>query len=433
MLYRPYPAQSTLTSTRDKPQACCAGRNCCAEPRSRPDQTQTRSNLWLGELSRAFPKLAVGVLLNRTGNFMLTSSRLTVAYFLVFFPLIAFAADRFSPRDPSVVNAANFPGADIGEQINTAYASLPARGGVIMLIESSSFSTPIVFEQNGKPSLLIGLPGDVVTLTYTGAGGTAMTFDCGTGHRMGYGVRDLTLTGPGNASNTTGVVFGGANGAEGIAFRDFKIQSFGTNLQMGSHTWLVQFEHGMVRDGGVNVLLPSGLVQAGEQIVFDHVTFADAPPPNTNSVWVQGGGQEVIFTDCSFDQAQLRIGNGTLSAAQVVVRGAHFENPNYASPGASNYDYVVTDNNPGNYLRMTESYLLQSAPAGGPSRFMYLAGGHVYLMAIGMYTQKDSPVANVAMLANGVSVNMTAFEDLSGNISGTMWGGSTTGKVLPAP
>ena len=72
----------------------------------------------------------------------------------------------------------------------------------------------------------------------------------------------------------------------------------------------------MVRDGGTNLLLPSGLVEAGEQITFNHVTFADAPAPHTNSVWVQGQGQEIVFTDCSFDQAQLRIGSGD------ILRGA---------------------------------------------------------------------------------------------------------------
>jgi len=137
---------------------------------------------------------------------------------------------------------------------------------------------------------------------------------------MGHGMRDLTLTGPGNSSNTVGVVFGVANGAEGIDFRDFKIEGFGVNLQMGSNTWLAQFDHGMIRDGGINVLLPPNLVQAGEQIEFHHVTFADAPPPHTNSVRVQGGGAEVLFTDCSFDQAQLRVGSpGAANGAQLVV------------------------------------------------------------------------------------------------------------------
>jgi hypothetical protein len=239
---------------------------------------------------------------------------------------------------------------------------------------------------------------------------------------MGYGIRDLTLTGPGSASDTTGIVFGGANGAEGIAFRDFKIQGFGTNLQMGSHTWLVQFEHGMVRDGGINMLLPSGLVEAGEQIVFNHVTFADAPPPHANSVWVQGGGQEVVFTDCSFDQAQLRIGNGSVSAAQVVVKGTHFENPNYATSGSVNYDYVVLDNNGGNLVRVTDSYFLQDAPTLGPSRFMLLNGGTVVICGVGMYTPAGSPMRNFALLVNSATLNAYGFNDLSGNITGTAFG-----------
>jgi hypothetical protein len=347
---------------------------------------------------------------------------LVAACFLVFSSSLAFPADIPAPQGPSVRVASDFPGGDIGAQVNAAYSSLPDHGGLIVLQDGGSFTTPISFAQNGKPALLVGLPGDVVTLTYTGTGGTAITFDCGTGHRMGYGLRDVTLTGPGNATNTTGVVFGGANGAEGIDFRDFKIQSFGTNLRMGSHTWLAEFEHGMVRDGGVNLLLPSGLVEAGEQIAFNHVTFADAPPPHKSSVWVQGGGQEVVFTDCSFDHAQLRVGNGSISAAQVVVKGTHFENPNYATAGAVTYDYVVVDNNAGNLVRVTDSYFLQDAPVQGPTRFMMLNGGSVVICGVGMYTPAGSPLRNFALLANGAEVDTYGFNDLSGNITGAAFG-----------
>src|SRR5712691_8405515 len=190
---------------------------------------------------------------------------------------------------------------------------------------------------------------------------------------------------------------------------------------MGSNTWLAYFEHGMSRDSRRNVLLPSGLAQAGEQIVFNHVTFADAPPPHTNSVWVQGDSQEVIFRDCSFDQVQLRVGNGKISGAQVVVTGGHFENPNYDWSGSLNYDYVVVDDNPGNYLRMTETYFLQDALAGGPSRFLQLNGGTVYMMGIGMYTPRGSPLRAFAVLENAVSVEMHGFNDLSGNIAGPLF------------
>jgi hypothetical protein len=48
---------------------------------------------------------------------------------------------------------------------------------------------------------------------------------------MGHGMRDLTLTGPGHFTDAIGVIFGGVNGAEGLDFRDFKVQSFGVNLQ----------------------------------------------------------------------------------------------------------------------------------------------------------------------------------------------------------
>jgi hypothetical protein len=334
----------------------------------------------------------------------------------------AWAADKVAERGHSspLIQYASWFSGDIGEQINAAYVALPPAGGAIVVDESGSFATPIAFETPGKPVLLSGIPGDVVNLTFTGTG-TAITFDYGMGHRMGHGMRDLTLTGPGNGTATTGVLFGGTNGAEGIEFRDFKIQSFGVNLQMGSHTWLANFDHGMVRDGGINVLLPSGLVEAGEQIAFHHVTFADAPAPHTNSVWVQGGGQEVAFTDCSFDQAQLRLGNGAVSAAQVVVQGTHFENPNWSFTGSVPYDYIVLDDNPGNLLRLTDSYLLQDAPSGGPLRFLMLNGGHLVLCGIGMYTPAGSPLRNFAVLANGATVQSWGFNDLSGNISGTQF------------
>jgi hypothetical protein len=354
------------------------------------------------------------------------SLNLAITYVLFAVPLVL-AGDStpksaVSDRGPYVRSASDFPGADIGEQINAAYADLPDAGGVIYLAQGGSFSTPIVFATADKPVLLVGLPGDIITLTYTGTDGTAITFDYGTGHRMGHGFRDLTVTGPGNSTNTIGVMFGGNNGAEGIAFRDFKIQSFGKNLLMGSHAWIAYFEHGMIRDGGNNVLLPAGLTEAGEQIVFNHVTFADAPSPHRDSVWVQGGGPEVVFSDCSFDQAQLRVGNGSAAAAQIVVKGTHFENPNYQVQGSMPYDYVVIDNHPGNLVRITDSYFLQDAPFRGPSRFLTVNGGRVIVSGVGMYTPAGSPLKNFAVLGGNAKAETYGFTDLSGNITGPQFG-----------
>ena len=96
--------------------------------------------------------------------------------FLVVAPALGIAADGRVPRGSSVRVASEFPGTDVGAQVNAAYADLPDHGGAIYLNEGGTFSTPIAFTTPGKPVLLVGLPGDVVTLTYTGTGGTALTF-----------------------------------------------------------------------------------------------------------------------------------------------------------------------------------------------------------------------------------------------------------------
>jgi hypothetical protein len=104
------------------------------------------------------------------------------------------------------------------------------------------------------------------------------------------------------------------------------------------------------------------------------------------------------------------------------VTGSHFENPNYAQPGSVNYDYVVVDNNPGNYLRFTDSYFLQCAPNNGPKQFLSAWGGKIQLSGIGMYTPAGSPLAHFAVLWNNAVVAMYGFDDLSGNISGPLCG-----------
>ena len=322
----------------------------------------------------------------------------------------------------SIRHAFALPGVDMGAEINALYDALPSTGGEIVVEQSAPFQPRSSSEPKINQCFWSAFPPTSSLSLTLASSGIAVTFDYGTGHRMGHGMRDLTLTGPGHSTDTVGVIFGGDNGAEGLDFRDFKIQSFGVNLEMGSNTWLAYFQQGMLRDGGTNLLPPSGLVEAGEQITFNHVTFADAPAPHTNSVWIQGGGQEVVFTDCSFDQAQLRIGNGDISAAQVVVRGSHFENPDYAQPGSVNYDYVVVDNNPGNYLRLTDSYFLQCAPNNGPKQFVSAWGGKIQLSGIGMYTPAGSPFVHFAALWNNAVVNMYGFDDLSGNISGAVCG-----------
>ena len=63
-------------------------------------------------------------------------------------------------------------------------------------------------------------------------------------------------------------------------------------------------------------------------------------------------------------------------------------------------------------------------------RILCLNGGKVTVRDIGMYTPAGSPLGNFAVLWNAVSVQMEGFNDLSGNITGPLFGGSTSGLVV---
>lgn len=324
--------------------------------------------------------------------------------------------------------ADQFSGSDIGAQINAAYASLPSTGGIVVVAKGGSFSTPIVFNTVGKTVLLIGSPGNSVVLTYTPTTGIAITFNFGTGHEMGAGLRDLTLTGPGNTTSTTGVIVGGTNGAEGVRFSNFKIQSFGTNLTFGSNTWIVEFDHGMIRDGGTNVNAPGGLTAEGENMLFHHITFADAPTPFTNSVWIRSG--EVRFESCSFDQAQLRIGDSVGGyAAQVSAHHCHFENPNL---GAT-YDFIVQDNRAGCVLFLTDSELAQDLTSGTYPEFMTVNGGEAYVRGFQMFSATGSTFTHFAVVNNSAIFTIYDFTDLSGSITSSLLAGNTGGWIIQRP
>jgi hypothetical protein len=325
------------------------------------------------------------------------------------------------------VSMEDFSGSDCGAQINAAYAALPAGGGIIGVHSSCSFSTGINFGAANKPVVVQGI-GSGSTLTYTGSG-LALQLNNGRNFDMSTGLRDLVITGPGSSSAATGVQIGGSQGCVGCSLEHVVIQGFGTGLAWNDNTWITSVSQSMIRGNGRNVFLPSGMTEAGENVQFNHVTFADAPAPHTNSVWVQGGGQEVDFTDCSFDQAQLRIGNGATSAAQVNIKGSHFENPNFALVGSVAYDYLTVDAHNGNLVRISDSYFLQDNSAVSQTRFAFFGGGKIVLSGIGMFTPGSAPMVNFGVVSGNVNIDFFSFSDLSGNVTGALLGGTTTGYV----
>src|SRR6266545_1872380 len=84
--------------------------------------------------------------------------------------------------------ADQFPGVDIGDQINNAYAACPSTGCHIVVPPGDySFTTPIVFGISNKAAVvdcsrgwvLQQVPTATTRLRYTGTNGAAITFNNG--------------------------------------------------------------------------------------------------------------------------------------------------------------------------------------------------------------------------------------------------------------
>jgi hypothetical protein len=242
----------------------------------------------------------------------------------------------------STLYAIDFAGADIGAQINTAYAALPSAGGTIILPGGTfSFSTPIVFGTNGKFVTLKGDNASATFLKFTPTSGTAITYNCGnpTGHLVyectGFtlmGSSTLIAAGNTNTNTSTGIVYGGANGCVGLNTHDMNVNGFGINLNITANAYMLQFNN-VANSGGNggtngNLLLINAASNSGERNVFQGCAFTD--PGNlvaTNAVYVTSAGTASnSFYSTSFDDVQVFIG---ASDGQTVFNGCHFENSDF--------------------------------------------------------------------------------------------------------
>ena len=230
-----------------------------------------------------------------------------------------------------ILPANSFPGSDIGAQINSAYADLPAAGGTIQVYIPAgglSFSTPVSINTASKPARIeclsnSGLPYSETLngLTYTGSG-AAFTFDAG-----GNSVVSNTLGGWGlygcpiyGQPTGIGVMLGGFNGATGAEIIGSTIAGFATPLQFGVNTYHVHVSHSLFN--GTNPMnIPSGLSNFGESMNFDNVFFLGASMASSQ-ISIDNPNMQLTCTACSFDDLQLQIVTG-----DIVLVNPHFENP----------------------------------------------------------------------------------------------------------
>ncbi len=193
-------------------------------------------------LQRATACLGGGLSCNtNTGNWLMQMAVFRAASW-------TYANGSSSTRLHNVIYADQLPGIDIGDQVNHAYAALPANGGHIIISGQAdgscySFSTPIVLNAAGKYVLLeYAGSGGVITngaigvwsgcLNYTGTG-AAITLDYATSVTDSlspiHGLKNIVLVNnfcakTGCTSSATGILICGS-GISGCTSSNRGIQS----------------------------------------------------------------------------------------------------------------------------------------------------------------------------------------------------------------
>lgn len=207
----------------------------------------------------------------------------------------------------SQVYADQFPGTDIGAQVNNAIAALTGGCGTVVLPAGVlSFSTTIL-----KPRCVVirGQSRTATLLRYTGAGAAVIIAD-NAGHDPlqadSGGLSHLTLRGPGAGTASVGVYLGGdpsgtvsPSGDWGNfqIFQNVRVQMFGTAYQFGNNSWLDVWRGGMIDQNGTGIYFPDGLRNSGEALDFYGGQFDD----NGVALNAQGATDDFYFYGTSFD------------------------------------------------------------------------------------------------------------------------------------
>jgi hypothetical protein len=249
----------------------------------------------------------------------------------------------------SVLYADQFPGSDIGAQINAAYLALPSTGGLIMgPVGTYSFSTPIVFGTNGKIASLKFPNAGATFLKYTPTSGNAITLNFGNpiGHLVSeisgftlMGSSTLIAAGNTNTNTSVGIYYGGANGCPGVNTHDMNVNGFGSNWLIGQNAYMLNFQNCSNSGGNGGQAATGALVHinaannSGERNNFFGCNFTD--PGNSsavNAIYITNASTASnFFKMCSLDDVQVRVG---ASNGQTTFESCHWENAAFATYGA---------------------------------------------------------------------------------------------------
>jgi hypothetical protein len=236
------------------------------------------------------------------------------------------------------IDPTQFPGSDIGAQINAAFAACRGHSIHIQIPPGRySFSTPIVF--SGACSPQIDAAG--VEMDYQAAG-KAISFS-GLNISGGFGepkmLRGLHLVYQGHASDSVvGVAVGDAAGkaccGTGIRLENDWLDNFGIDLLFGSNAWNFSAigDYFSANDAGKTLVsFPAGATNSGESLRFLHSTFFSSSVFLTNGVDIKNGATSSSWDGDNFDNVEVALlaGNNNMSSPywenpDAVIPAGHF-------------------------------------------------------------------------------------------------------------
>jgi hypothetical protein len=295
------------------------------------------------------------------------------------------------------IDCVKYSCANIGKGINDAYAALPSPGGTIVLPKRSTcftFTQQIQITTAGKGALLEGAPGGATCLKWTPSSGTAFTYDVGTSHFPGGGMRDVQLTTVTSPNTSNGIVFGSSNGGEGTYWTNNRIEGFKypvSTLSGDEKTFIAEFVHNYIGGDATDCTVAIDLEGTSENLVFFHNTIYQC----ARGMKVVGAASDIYLYSNSFDDNTVWAIDQI--SGHVWSYGSHFENL-----GGGTAHYV---SNAGGNLFINGGMMLEDSGSGSAVDHFVLSTG------TGTYTS----VKDVEMYSNGqVVTNGVEFASNSG-------------------
>lgn len=349
--------------------------------------------------------------------------------------------------------AENFAGADIGAQVNAAYAALPSYGGEIHIPAGAySFSTQIAFTTSGKNVNLVCDGANSATLTWIGTATSTVfnSVNVGAGQfPSNYGEKNCNLLGNGNAGQI-GMQIGGSNGAPNIVISGMHISGFAKQgIVTAQNTWIPTFQNDKIENNGQAVFIESAN-NSGENFRFIDSSIGSCSSASVNKCFYSSvnGTASMEFDNDSFNDGQIYLEDGN---ANWSIHGGHMENPAFNTDNNdAGYTYIVT--NSGGFTNgiIDGMEFANDATTTAKSPYQYISNGgmlNVTSATIQSFNHITSPtfvqnigsnaslqysgIKNIFNVANSVNTIATSSVEFGVNVDGVGHAQGTIVSGLP--